>query len=109
MGTLANGYSCNYCYKLVKIISKYIILLNFIKVIASQAIITGCFSLLSQAGSLGFCPPLHVRHTSEKMFGQIYVPVSFILFYFFNKINFLNKKDNKLDINVFNNIYDSLF
>jgi len=43
-------------------------------VIASQAIITGCFSLLSQACSLGFCPPLHVDHTSEKMFGQIYVP-----------------------------------
>jgi KUP system potassium uptake protein len=47
-----------------------------IKVIASQAIITGCFSLLSQASSLGFCPPFHVEHTSEKMFGQIYVPVS---------------------------------
>ncbi len=45
-------------------------------VIASQAIITGCFSLLSQAGSLGFCPPLDVKHTSETMFGQIYVPVS---------------------------------
>ncbi len=49
---------------------------KFVVVIASQAIITGCFSLLSQAGSLGFCPPLYVRHTSEKMFGQIYVPVS---------------------------------
>jgi K+ transporter len=44
-------------------------------VIASQAIITGCFSLLSQAGSLGFCPQLYVHHTSETMFGQIYVPV----------------------------------
>ena len=44
-------------------------------VIASQAIITGCFSLLSQAGSLGFCPPLRVEHTSEKIYGQIYVPV----------------------------------
>jgi KUP system potassium uptake protein len=45
-------------------------------VIASQAIITGCFSLLSQAGSLGFCVPLRVHHTSKKMIGQIYVPVS---------------------------------
>jgi K+ transporter len=45
-------------------------------VIASQAIITGCFSLLSQATSLGFCPPLRLEHTSETMFGQIYVSVS---------------------------------
>ncbi len=45
-------------------------------VIASQAIITGCFSLLSQAGSLGFCAPLRVHHTSKKVIGQIYVPVS---------------------------------
>ena len=45
-------------------------------VIASQAIITGCFSLVSQAASLGFCLPLRVYHTSEKVLGQIYVPVS---------------------------------
>lgn len=43
-------------------------------VIASQAIITGCFSLLSQSGSLGFCAPLSVYHTSKKVIGQIYVP-----------------------------------
>ncbi len=47
-------------------------------VIASQAIITGCFSLLSQAGSLGFCVPLRVEHKSKKVVGQIYVPVSLI-------------------------------
>jgi KUP system potassium uptake protein len=47
-------------------------------VIASQAIITGCFSLLSQAGSLGFCVPLRVEHKSKKVLGQIYVPVSLI-------------------------------
>ena len=45
-------------------------------VIASQAIITGVFSLLSQAASLGYSPPLRVIHTNTKVIGQIYVPVS---------------------------------
>ena len=45
-------------------------------VIASQAIITGVFSLISQACSLEFSPPFRVIHTSKKMIGQIYVPVS---------------------------------
>jgi len=47
-------------------------------VIASQAIITGVFSLISQASSLGFSPPLRVIHTSKKVIGQIYVPVRLI-------------------------------
>jgi KUP system potassium uptake protein len=61
-------------------------------VIASQAIITGCFSLLSQAGSLGFCPPLYVHHTSEKVVGQIYVPVSFKIKKYLNKILILKRQ-----------------
>ena len=55
-----------------------IILATMATVIASQAIITGVFSLLSQAASLGYSPPLRVIHTSKKMIGQIYVPVSFM-------------------------------
>ena len=43
-------------------------------VIASQAVITGAFSLTSQAIQLGFLPRLEVRHTSGAQFGQIYVP-----------------------------------
>ncbi|UJR22627.1 hypothetical protein I4U23_025668 [Adineta vaga] len=51
-----------------------IILATIATIIASQAIITGVFSLLSQAASLGFSPPLRVIHTSKKVIGQIYVP-----------------------------------
>ena len=43
-------------------------------VIASQAVITGAFSLTHQAIQLGFLPRLEVRHTSGAQFGQIYVP-----------------------------------
>ena len=49
-------------------------------VIASQAVITGAFSLARQAVQLGFLPRLEVRHTSETEIGQIYVPrVNWIL------------------------------
>lgn len=43
-------------------------------IIASQAIITGMFSLGMQAVQLGYWPRLDVRHTSEHEFGQIYIP-----------------------------------
>ena len=43
-------------------------------VIASQAVISGAFSLTLQAIQLGFCPRLRVRHTSAHEFGQVYVP-----------------------------------
>jgi len=43
-------------------------------VIASQAMITGCFSLASQAISLGFAPPLKIKHTSKDIIGQIFLP-----------------------------------
>lgn len=63
-------------------------------VIASQAIITGVFSLLSQAASLGYSPPLQVIHTSKKVIGQIYVPVSFLGFYLKTRNFFLLKAIN---------------
>jgi KUP system potassium uptake protein len=44
-------------------------------VIASQALISGVFSLTQQAIQLGFCPRLHIVHTSSQMKGQIYIPV----------------------------------
>jgi KUP system potassium uptake protein len=43
-------------------------------VIASQAVITGAFSVAQQAMQLGYLPRLRVVHTSAKAFGQIYVP-----------------------------------
>jgi KUP system potassium uptake protein len=44
-------------------------------VIASQAVISGAYSLTSQAVHLGYLPRLEVRHTSAVEVGQIYVPM----------------------------------
>ena len=44
-------------------------------VIASQAIITGVFSLTQQAIQLGFLPRMHIQHTASHEKGQIYVPL----------------------------------
>jgi KUP system potassium uptake protein len=43
-------------------------------VIASQAVITGAFSLASQAIELGYLPRLRVVHTSASTYGQVYMP-----------------------------------
>ncbi|WP_033344238.1 potassium transporter Kup, partial [Catenuloplanes japonicus] len=43
-------------------------------VIAAQAVITGAYSVASQAGKLGYLPRLRIAHTSESSIGQIYVP-----------------------------------
>ncbi len=43
-------------------------------VIASQAVISGAFSLTRQAVQLGYLPRMQVRHTSEQAIGQVYVP-----------------------------------
>ena len=43
-------------------------------IIASQAVITGAFSLTQQAIQLGLLPRLQIRHTSETQAGQIYLP-----------------------------------
>ena len=44
-------------------------------IIASQAVITGAFSLTQQAIQLGFIPRMQIKHTSETAAGQIYIPV----------------------------------
>ncbi|MFM2007304.1 MAG: hypothetical protein RLZZ09_2959 [Pseudomonadota bacterium] len=51
-----------------------IVLATLATVIASQAVISGAFSLTAQAIQLGFCPRLTIRYTSEGEMGQIYVP-----------------------------------
>ncbi len=51
-----------------------VILATMAAIIASQAVITGAFSLTQQAIQLGFIPRLRIEHTSASAAGQIYVP-----------------------------------
>lgn len=51
-----------------------IILATMAAVIASQAVITGAFSVSRQALQLGYLPRMHVEHTSESQEGQVYMP-----------------------------------
>jgi KUP system potassium uptake protein len=52
-----------------------VVLATFATIIASQAIITGAFSLTRQAMQLNWFPGLNIDQTSDKEYGQIYVPV----------------------------------
>lgn len=57
-----------------------VLLATIATVIASQAVITGAYSLTQQAVQLGLFPRLDIRHTSAALSGQIYVPrVNWIL------------------------------
>ena len=51
------------------------VLATMATVIASQALITGAFSLTAQAVQLDYLPRLAIRHTSRSHIGQIYVPL----------------------------------
>jgi KUP system potassium uptake protein len=51
-----------------------VILATMATVIASQALISGAFSLTMQAVQLGYAPYTHLRHTSVHSYGQIYIP-----------------------------------
>jgi KUP system potassium uptake protein len=51
-----------------------IILATLATIIASQALISGAFSITMQAQNLGFLPRLRIVHTSATQFGQIYIP-----------------------------------
>ncbi len=51
-----------------------VVLATAASVIASQAVISGAFSLTRQAIQLGYMPRLKIDHTSEKEIGQIYLP-----------------------------------
>ena len=53
-----------------------VILSTVAAIIASQAVISGAFSVTRQAIRLGFLPRLVVRHTSHKEVGQVYVPAA---------------------------------
>ncbi|OLC67296.1 MAG: potassium transporter Kup [Betaproteobacteria bacterium 13_1_40CM_4_64_4] len=51
-----------------------VVLATCATVIASQAVISGAFSLTRQAIQMGYCPRLTITHTSDRQIGQIYVP-----------------------------------
>ena len=51
-----------------------VILATIATIIASQAIVTGSFSMTRQAMQLGWLPAFGIRQTSDKIYGQIYVP-----------------------------------
>ncbi|MGY4479124.1 KUP system potassium uptake protein [Bradyrhizobium sp. USDA 3364] len=52
-----------------------VLLATVATVIASQAIISGVFSLTQQSIQLGFLPRMHIEHTTSDAIGQIYVPL----------------------------------
>jgi KUP system potassium uptake protein len=52
-----------------------VVLATLATVIASQAVISGAFSVTQQVIQLGFLPRMSIRHTSEKIMGQIYIPI----------------------------------
>ncbi len=51
-----------------------LILSTLATVIASQAVISGAFSVTRQAIQLGYCPRMNILHTSGEEMGQVYVP-----------------------------------
>jgi KUP system potassium uptake protein len=51
-----------------------VVIATLATIAASQAVITGAFSITRQAVQLGLLPRLEIRHTSESEFGQIYIP-----------------------------------
>ncbi len=51
-----------------------VILATLATIIASQAVISGAYSLTRQAMQLGFCPRMTIVHTSESTIGQVYLP-----------------------------------
>lgn len=59
-----------------------LILATFATVIASQAVISGAFSLTRQAIQLGYSPRMEIQHTSGDEMGQVYIPaVNWILMF----------------------------
>jgi KUP system potassium uptake protein len=55
-------------------VAPMLVLATVATVIASQAVITGAFSITRQAIQLGLLPRMMIHHTSESMAGQIYIP-----------------------------------
>jgi KUP system potassium uptake protein len=58
----------------IEVVYPLVVLATAATVIASQAVISGAFSLTRQAIQLGFCPRMKIEHTSSTHIGQIYLP-----------------------------------
>ena len=57
-----------------------VVLATLATIIASQAVISGAFSMTRQAIQLGYLPRLNIRHTAATQIGQIYVaPINWML------------------------------
>jgi KUP system potassium uptake protein len=71
------GQTDNLFYRLAPpwAIIPLVILATVATVIASQAVITGAFSIARQSVQLGLWPRVRIRHTSAKTIGQVYVPI----------------------------------
>lgn len=60
-----------------------VILAGLAAIIASQAVITGAFSITKQAVQLGYLPRIRIEHTSAGHMGQIYIPfINWMIFFF---------------------------
>jgi KUP system potassium uptake protein len=74
-----------------------VILATSATIIASQAVITGAYSLVRQAIQLGLLPRMLILHTSEMLEGQIFVPrINFVLFVGVLALVFLFKSSSAL-------------
>ncbi len=51
-----------------------VVLSTIAAIIASQAVISGAYSITQQAMQLGYCPRMAIQHTSSRQIGQIYLP-----------------------------------
>jgi KUP system potassium uptake protein len=73
----AGRFEGNPFFKLAPAWSIYplVLLATIATIIASQAIITGSYSMTRQAMQLGWLPGVAIRQTSDRIYGQIYVPV----------------------------------
>jgi KUP system potassium uptake protein len=70
--TIENPFFLMYSEGLVRLVM--VILATIAGLIASQAVITGAYSLTQQAIQLGLLPRFEIRHTSEAHAGQIFIP-----------------------------------
>ena len=73
---VSGGHTDNLFFQIAPEWFRYplVILATMASIIASQAVITGAFSLARQSIQLGFWPRMQVRHTSDHTIGQVYVP-----------------------------------
>ncbi|MFP5288527.1 MAG: potassium transporter Kup, partial [Thermoanaerobaculia bacterium] len=72
------GAADNPFYRLAPewLLTPLMVLAMMATVIASQAVISGVFSLTRQAVQLGYAPRMEIVHTSEEQIGQIYIPLA---------------------------------